>query len=33
LKLIRDGDRDMDGTREELAELIEDIYNQELQIR
>jgi hypothetical protein len=29
LKLIRDGDRDMDGTREELAELIEDIYNQE----
>ncbi|KAK2385213.1 hypothetical protein QL285_072476 [Trifolium repens] len=33
LKLIRDGDRDMDGTREKLAELIEDIYNQELQIR
>jgi hypothetical protein len=23
----------MDGTREKLAELIEDIYNQELQIR
>jgi metal-responsive CopG/Arc/MetJ family transcriptional regulator len=33
LKLIRDGDRDMDGTQEERDELIKDIYNQYISYR
>ncbi|KAK2385212.1 COP1-interactive protein [Trifolium repens] len=33
LKLIRDGDLDMDGTQEERDELIKDIYNQYISYR